>query len=138
MLITASLWPGAVSFMSLIINFVAIYYSSTKAIPFGTMVKWSGLSWSRHFGDTNAASKLDGGGGNLVLSRFPVDLIGDHHWTQLGWSIKLSLSSQSYSSPHSRKISVQRTGGDHPFGRNSSVRLDFHRNVLCVHLVLGL
>ena len=37
MLITAGLWPGAVSVISVLINFVAISYSSSKAIPFGTM-----------------------------------------------------------------------------------------------------
>ena len=38
MLMTAGLWPGLVSLASFLINFVAIYYSSTKAIPFGTMI----------------------------------------------------------------------------------------------------
>jgi transmembrane 9 superfamily protein 3 len=38
MFLTAGLWPGLVSAASLLINFVAIYYSSTKAIPFGTMI----------------------------------------------------------------------------------------------------
>jgi transmembrane 9 superfamily protein 3 len=35
---TALLWPGTVSLASFLTNMVAIYYSSTKAIPFGTMI----------------------------------------------------------------------------------------------------
>lgn len=38
MVMTAGLWPGFVTAASILINFVAIYYSSTKAIPFGTMI----------------------------------------------------------------------------------------------------
>lgn len=36
--LTASLWPGAIAVVSLAVNTVAIFYLSTKAIPFGTMV----------------------------------------------------------------------------------------------------
>eukprot|EP00158_Paraphelidium_tribonemae_P004793 Partr_v1_DN26971_c0_g1_i4_m7332 putative transmembrane 9 superfamily member len=38
MFVTAGLWPGVVSAIGLVVNTVAISYSSTKAIPFGTMV----------------------------------------------------------------------------------------------------
>ena len=38
MFVTAGLWPGVVSLVAFAINFVAISYSSTKAIPFGTML----------------------------------------------------------------------------------------------------
>lgn len=35
---TALLWPGAISFVTILNNFVAIYYSSSRAIHFGTLV----------------------------------------------------------------------------------------------------
>ncbi len=38
MIFTACLWPGIVALCTLAINFIAIYYSSARAIPFGTMV----------------------------------------------------------------------------------------------------
>lgn len=38
MFLTAGLWPGFVVGCALLINFISIYYSTTKAIPFGTMV----------------------------------------------------------------------------------------------------
>ncbi|KAI8807031.1 hypothetical protein BJ742DRAFT_814165 [Cladochytrium replicatum] len=38
MFITAGLWPGTVSLTALSINFIAIYYTSSRAIPFTTMI----------------------------------------------------------------------------------------------------
>ena len=37
-LATASLIPGVVSGVTFFINFIAIYYTASRAIPFGTMV----------------------------------------------------------------------------------------------------
>ncbi|CAI2176596.1 7818_t:CDS:2 [Funneliformis geosporum] len=37
-LVTASLWPGLLSVITIIINSIAIYYSSSRAIPFTIMV----------------------------------------------------------------------------------------------------
>ncbi|KAJ3044211.1 hypothetical protein HDV00_002889 [Rhizophlyctis rosea] len=36
--VTAGLWPGAVALIALSVNFVAVYYVSTRAIPFTTML----------------------------------------------------------------------------------------------------
>ncbi|KAJ3057107.1 hypothetical protein HK097_000571 [Rhizophlyctis rosea] len=36
--VTAGLWPGAVAVIALSVNFVAIHYASTRAIPFLTML----------------------------------------------------------------------------------------------------
>ncbi|CAG8652436.1 14263_t:CDS:10, partial [Gigaspora rosea] len=36
-LVTATLWPGILSIMTTMINFVAVYYSSSRAIPFTAM-----------------------------------------------------------------------------------------------------
>lgn len=38
MFLTAGVWPGATALVTSIVNSVAIYYSSSKAIPFGTIV----------------------------------------------------------------------------------------------------
>lgn len=38
-LLGASLLPFSVSFVVFMINFVAIYYKASRAIPFGTMVR---------------------------------------------------------------------------------------------------
>ncbi|KAI9199296.1 uncharacterized protein BJ171DRAFT_219912 [Polychytrium aggregatum] len=38
MLVTAGLWPGSVGIVSFLVNFVSISYSSSKAIPFTTML----------------------------------------------------------------------------------------------------
>ncbi|KAI3644118.1 hypothetical protein MP228_010282 [Amoeboaphelidium protococcarum] len=38
LMLSASLWSGAVCVITIIVNFIAIYYHSTKAIPAGTMV----------------------------------------------------------------------------------------------------
>lgn len=46
MLMTAGLWPGVVALAAFIINFISISYSTTKAIPFGTIVSILGLSAS--------------------------------------------------------------------------------------------
>ncbi|RIB03503.1 hypothetical protein C2G38_2133469 [Gigaspora rosea] len=37
-LVTATLWPGILSIMTTMINFVAVYYSSSRAIPFTAML----------------------------------------------------------------------------------------------------
>ncbi|CAG8647962.1 4334_t:CDS:10, partial [Cetraspora pellucida] len=37
-LVTATLWPGILSIMTAMINFVAVYYSSSRAIPFTAML----------------------------------------------------------------------------------------------------
>ena len=36
--LTATLWPGVVSAVTLLNNFVALYYSSSRAIHFGTRI----------------------------------------------------------------------------------------------------
>jgi len=38
MFLTAAFWPGAVVLVTALNNAVAIYYTSSRAIPFGTMV----------------------------------------------------------------------------------------------------
>lgn len=38
MILTASFWPGAVVLVTSLNNAVAIYYTSSRAIPFGTMI----------------------------------------------------------------------------------------------------
>ncbi|KAF0464181.1 transmembrane protein TM9SF3 [Gigaspora margarita] len=37
-LVTATLWPGILSIMTAMINFIAVYYSSSRAIPFTAML----------------------------------------------------------------------------------------------------
>ena len=39
MIITSGIWPGVVGTVSFSINFIAIYKTSSRAIPFGTMVR---------------------------------------------------------------------------------------------------
>ncbi|CAG8529275.1 12123_t:CDS:10, partial [Dentiscutata heterogama] len=42
-LVTATLWPGIISVMTAMINFVAVYYSSSRAIPFTAMLVISAI-----------------------------------------------------------------------------------------------
>jgi transmembrane 9 superfamily protein 3 len=37
-IVTATLWPGILSVITIIINSIAVYYSSSRAIPFTVMV----------------------------------------------------------------------------------------------------
>lgn len=79
--VTAGLWPGAVALIGVSVNFVAVYYVSTRAIPFVTMVRPLLFVISR---SSLTKSILACHPINMVLPCFPIDPSRRHHRKELG------------------------------------------------------
>ena len=185
MLASAFLLPSLVCGTAFLINFVAIYYHASRAIPFGTMVAVAciclfvilpltlvGTVLGRNLsGSPGETTRFEPGVGarpiaNSVLADFfsqlqcmparaqaDPSLILFHTFFILQFEPELSpapsliyflahyrlpLPHQRRPPPYPREEVVHGAAGDRPPGRRPAIRIHLHRDVLHLHLVLGL
>lgn len=124
MLLSAFIVPALVCGTAFFINFIAIYYHASRAIPFGTMVTFS----SNQSFECSITSYISVGCSHmhLHLRDFAADADRNDRRSQLGRSAGLPVSSECRSSTHSGKEMVYGTPGDHFAGRCSTLRIDLH------------
>ena len=75
---------------------------------------------------------------HLHLCHFAVDIDWHSGRSEFRWTTRFSVSRECRSTANSREEVVHGTGCDHPSGRSVAFRIDLHRNVFHLHLVLGL
>jgi hypothetical protein len=147
MFFSAFLLPLLICGTAFVINFVAIFYHASRAIPFGSMVRSAcrtSHSLFSHFKKTYfehaAFLVLRAGFGYMHLSvhHFAAHLTRHRARSQSDRSDEQSLSCERRASSDSGKEMVHGTKHDCHVGRNFTVWLHFHRNVFHLHLFLGL
>ena len=124
MLLSAFIVPALVCGTAFFINFIAIYYHASRAIPFGTMVSISNI---QPLMSNNLVYFCIGCSHmHLHLCDSTADADRNDRRSQLRRSAGLPVSSECRSSTHSGKEMVYGTPGDHFAGRCSTLRIDLH------------
>lgn len=129
MLVSAFLVPSVVCGTEFFINFIAIYYHASRAIPFGSMVSW--YTWYLRYRSHSFITVFIEGCNHLHMPVYysTFDVGWYRSWEKFIWSAWLSLSCQRRSSTNSREKMVHGTSRDCNIRRHSSFRVNFHRNV---------
>lgn len=135
MLCSVALLPTVVCGTSFFINFIAIYYHASRAIPFGSMVrekwllKFINVYWMQKQIKLWVLTLLGGCSLHCIVCRITANVGWNSIGKKLGRSSRLPMQSKCSSSANTREEMVHGTSNHCVPWWSLAVRIDLHWNV---------
>jgi len=117
MLVGILLVPLLIWCVGMLVNTAALYYHTSRTVPFMTLLELAGIE------------------GFIVL---PLHIFGTIVGRQLSGNYEYPCRINAIPRPIPTKKMVRSTFNNRDSSRFITVRVNFHRDVLCVHFVLGI